>query len=94
MTILIVLVFATMVIYGWFRASVLAAIFLTLGEIMGMGFIGAFRPDNDNLNLQRLNLVLIVLIWLPVAIRLCRRPPAPVVRPPARAPLTLTIRSD
>lgn len=92
MEVLLGLGLATLLIYGWSRASVLVAIFLTLGELLGMGFIGLYRSGDPTL--QKINLALIILIWLPVAVRLCRvsakDAPAP---PPARAPLSLTINT-
>jgi hypothetical protein len=76
MEILLGLGLATLLVIGWFRASVLAAIFLTMGELLGMG---VFSYEIFNAEADRLTGFVLVsgaifsVIWAPIALQRYRR---------------------
>jgi hypothetical protein len=87
MEILLFIGIATVLVFGWAMGSVFVAVFLTIGEFAGMGFVGLFH--NANSTVQGITMGLLIVIWLPVFIRsqFTRAKPKPV-----RAPLSLTLR--
>lgn len=67
MDILLGLVIATGLVYGWARGWLLVAIFLTLGLLFGMVFLGFFA--NPNMVFLSICLALAALIWAPCYLR-------------------------
>jgi hypothetical protein len=69
-SILIGLVIATLLIWGWARASVLVAIFLTLCGALGLGIIGLFRTGDTTL--EWIAVIMLAVVWAPVSARVSR----------------------
>jgi hypothetical protein len=66
-TILVGLVVATGLIYGWACGSVLVAIFLTLGGLFCMAVIGLFRTGDPAQVWTAI--IMQAVIWAPIVIR-------------------------
>ena len=67
MDILLGLVIATGLVYGWARGWVLVALFLTLGLLFCMMFLGFFA--NPNMVFLSICAALVALIWAPWYLR-------------------------
>jgi hypothetical protein len=67
MHILIGLLIATLLVWGWACGSVLVAIFLTLGGLFGLAILGLFKTGDPTL--QGIAVGLLCVIWAPTTIR-------------------------